>query len=127
MANAPSPSAARRNRARDRVIKITVRGDEATIRPADFGARDDSLVRRETKIAGVERVSLMGALQAMDEGTVGLDLVCLLWWLGRRKAGDTTMSYGEALDGFPSYAEAEDQITFEEIVDDDEADGSPEA
>lgn len=126
MAKAPRPGAARRDREADRLITITVRGEESVIRPGDFGPRDDALVRKETKMAQVERVSLMGAMQAMDEGTIGLDLICLLWWLGRRKAGDTTMSYGDALDAFPTYATAEDEIDFEESADDEEP-GDPEA
>lgn len=123
MASAPTPGTTEP----DRTIIITVRGDKSVLHIADLGARDDALVRQETKMAGIEQMSLMGALAALNEQTLGLDMVCLLWWLGRRKSGDTTESYGEALDGFPSYSEIEAAITFEEIVDEDEDDGSPEA
>jgi hypothetical protein len=130
MATAPRPGTTPLADAeRNRTFVITVRGDKSVIRVADLGARDDALVRRETKMAGVEKVSLMGALSAMDEQTMGLDMICLLWWLGRRKSGDTVQSYGEALDAFPTYAEAEGVIKLEQEVDedDDEDDGSPEA
>jgi hypothetical protein len=128
VAKAPRPgSTPLADAERNRTFVITVRGDRAVLRIGDLGARDDALVRRETKAAGVEKVSLMGALAAMDEATMGLDMICLLWWLGRRKSGDTTKSYGDALDGFPTYAEAEGVIKLEQVVDDDEDDGSPEA
>lgn len=129
MATAPRPgtgpiAAAEQNRTRI----ITVRGERSVLRLGDLGPRDDALVRRETKMAGVERLSLMGALQALDEQTMGLDMLCLLWWLGRRKAGETTMSYGEALDRFPSYAEVGEAVMVTELEDDDDDDdGSPEA
>jgi len=125
---APKPGAT--SHKQETVIRISVRGEEVIVRPSDYGPRDDALVRRETKMAGVERMSLMGAMQALDEQTMGLDSVCLLWWLARRKAGETTMSFGDALDGFPSYGEAEDAIVFEEVIDDDdegEADPLPPA
>lgn len=125
MATAPTPGGSRVAAAK--TIRITVRGDTATVNPADLGPRDDALVRKETKMAGVERVSLMGAISQLDEQSMGLDAVCLLWWLGRRKAGDTTMSFGDALDRFPTYATFFDDVTFEvEDDDDDPEDGSPE-
>lgn len=128
MAKAPNPKTLGASKKADIAIRITVRGDVAIVRPSDFGARDDVLVRRETKAANVGRMSLLGAFQELDERSMGLDSICLLWWLGRRKAGDTTMSYTEALDRFPTYAEFEEQVTFEEITPDEDAEaGSPEA
>ena len=128
MAKAPIPGSTPTAEAeRSRTFVITVKGERSVLRLADLGPRDDALVRRETKMAGVEKVSLMGALAGLDEQTIGLDMVCLLWWLGRRKAGDTTQSYGEALDGFPSYAELEGNVSLSELEDDNEDDGSPEA
>lgn len=128
MAKAPNPKTLGASKKANVAIRITVRGDTTVIRPSDFGARDDVLVRRETKAANVGRLSLLGAFQELDERSMGLDSICLLHWLGRRKAGDTTMSYAEALDRFPTYAEFEEHVTFEEITLDDEAEaGSPEA
>lgn len=128
MAKAPQPGSTPTAEAeRSRTFVITVKGDRSVLRLADLGPRDDALVRRETKMAGVEKVSLMGALASLDEQTIGLDMVCLLWWLGRRKSGDTTQSYGEALDAFPSYAELDGNVSLSELEEDDEDDGSPEA
>jgi len=128
MATAPRPGST--EAAKDRTIIITVRGEKSVLRIGDLGPRDGDLVRHETKAAGVEKVSLMGALSALDEETIDLDRICLLWWLGRRKGGDTTETFGEALDAFPNYIEAGNAIAVEELVDDDvddDGDLSPEA
>lgn len=124
MATAPRPGTTRPQI--DATIIITVRGVKAELRPADFGPRDDALVRRETAAAGVDKVSLLGALARFEEGVIGLDDICLLWWVARRKAGDTLESYSEALDGFPTYGEA-DEITFEQVEDDSDEDPTPAA
>lgn len=123
MARAPNPKTLARQKADTKAITITVRGEEAIVRPGDFGARDGALVRRETKLALGEKRSLLGALQDMDEQSIDLDSICLLWWLARRKVGDTNESYAEALDRFPTYDET-DEIDFS-ILEDDE-DESPE-
>lgn len=126
MAKAPTPGKTRD----DKTIRITVRGVAAVVRPADFGPRDDALVRRETLKALGWKGSLMAALTQLDEESIGLDSICLLWWLSRRKAGDTTEAYAQALDGFPNFAEAAEQVQFEEVLDGDgdgEGVGSPEA
>jgi hypothetical protein len=122
MAKAKAPRPGTTSPEGERVIKITVNGEAAIIRPGEFGPRDDALVRRETKAALGEKRSLMGAFASLDEETIGLDSICLLWWLARRKAGDTTESFAEALDRFPSYGEATEAIEMAEVVDDGEDD-----
>lgn len=127
-AKAPRPGStkAKAKAEQDPYFKIIVRGDEAIIRPGDFGPRDDALVRKEGKKADLGRLSLMGALGSLDEDSVGLDSICLLWWIARRKAGDTTQSLATALDNFPSYGEADEHIDVIEISpdEDDEDDDS---
>ncbi|MQA17627.1 MAG: hypothetical protein GEV09_27175, partial [Pseudonocardiaceae bacterium] len=115
MATAPRPRSVRKAVEADQVIKITVRGEEAVIRPGDWGPRDDALVRTHTRKALGEARSLLGALQELDEQTIGLDSICLLWWLGRYRAHLTRESYGDALDKFPSYGET-DAIVLDEVV-----------
>lgn len=115
MAKAPKPTGPKDKRRP--VIEITVRGVEAIVDPGEFGPKDDILVRRESLAAFGERVSLIGSFESLDQRSAGLDTICLLWWLARRKAGDTTESLSDALDGFPSYAEADSEITFDIIED----------
>lgn len=128
MARAPNPKTLATADSTDDAIVISVRGEVGRLVQGDLGARDDSLVRRECKAANLGRISLIGALRELDEESMGLDSICILWWLARRKAGDTTMSLDEALDRFPSFKEMNDNpdlITFEKEV--AEEDGSPEA
>jgi hypothetical protein len=125
MARAPQPGStapAGPSSANEGGFKITVNGEVAIVRPGDFGPRDDALVRRETKAAYGEKQSLMAALMALGQGEIGLDSICLLWWLGRRKAGETTESLSDALDRFPSYAEADSAIDLAELLPDDDTD-----
>jgi hypothetical protein len=113
MATAPRPGTTRPQP--EQTIIISVRGVKAELRPADIGPRDDALVRRETAAAGLEPVSLLGALSRFEGGQVGMDDICLLWWVARRKSGDTIESFGAALDGFPTDGEV-DEISFEQVV-----------
>ncbi len=114
MATAPKPGGIKQVP----TLKITVRDVAAIINPGEFGPKDDSLVRRESMAAFGERVSLTGVLQEFDSGAVGLDSLCLLWWLARRKAGETDESLSDALDSFPTYAEFEGAVQVEVVEDD---------
>lgn len=125
MATAPRPGST--SRKDDVAFKITVRDEVAVVRPAEIGPRDDALVRRQTRAALGYPLSLMGALQQLaDEEAIGLDSVCLLHWFGRTAAGDTTETYGEALDRFPKLTEVDDLVELTEVTpDDEEAEADP--
>jgi hypothetical protein len=106
MATAPRPGKARqddeREHSRHLFYRLTVRGEELTLRQADIGPSDAAMVRRETGM------TLRSLLQATyDTDTVDLDVIATLWWLAQRKAGNE-IAYQVALDKFPSYAEMAD-------------------
>lgn len=133
MAKAPrpgtSPTAAKKKKAaQQRGFRITVWGEVADIYPADIGPRDDALVRHETGKALGYNLTLLSAIQDLegDADQLGMDTVCLLWWWGRRKAGDTTESLAEAFDRFPTVGELEEACQLDRIVPDEEGEeGDP--
>lgn len=134
MAKAPRPGGTGRQAAKDMTLVIVVRGEKATLSFGSLGPRDEALVRRATRAALAEPLSLLGAFTQMTEdGAVGMDTIALLWWLARHKAGDA-FTFEEALDAMPSFPELADDpdLIGAELLEDGAgdgagADGSPEA
>lgn len=121
MATAPRPGTTRP--AKQQAIIISVRGEDAYLYPADLGPRDDAAARKAYQRVFGEKVSVMGALQGLDADSIGGDLICLLWWIARRKAG-IEESFEDAVDQFPTVGEFEDALDLrvEEDTEDDAAD-----
>jgi len=122
MATAPKPGG--NNAPTYSVLKITVRGETTIVDPGDFGPKDDIMVRKESLAAFGERMSLMGAFHEIDERSAGTDTICLLWWIGRRKAGETNESLSDALDSFPTYAEMAQGAYTAEVVEPEDDSGN---
>lgn len=86
-------------------FEIRLRDESVRLYPGDFGPRDEDALRQATRRAGVERRSLTGIFEELDnQQTVGLDTIALAWWAARRKQGIREDLAG-VLDRFPSYEE----------------------
>lgn len=112
--------------------EIVVRGEPVRMPLDMITVRDEALVRRETLKAYGFKQSLSSVINEMQsEDTAGVDAVALLWWLGRRKAGEDDLKLSDALDEFPTFAEIqEDEHVIDVRVtepDGDEGDDLPEA
>ena len=96
MATAPAPGAGKRAEAIEsarRLMTITVRGhDPVTIAPGNVPFKERLLVRKAT---GLPYDAFMG-----DGDRIGLDSVQVLWWLGRRAAGEVLLTLNHALADF---------------------------
>jgi hypothetical protein len=126
LAQAPKPGARRNAEDTAAAVKvvwvIVVRGEEYRLRRADLGPADARLVRQTT---GLRLLAIMGEI-----GGVDFDYTTVLWWLARRHAGETDLTYAQAEAEFPSYEEAlEGAVTvkLDTIEAQDGEDGSPEA
>lgn len=137
MANAPSPGAAKKRKASRTYARVTVQVDGvpvvAEVRPQDYGAKDELIVRMATKRPLNEafpekgglgyELSLQGCLsQLRDHSTVGLDSLAVIWWYGRRKAGEQVTLGHAFFNEFPSLADAMNGDVEVEEIDPDEED-----
>ncbi len=123
MATAPTPGAARKRRERNKAFVIEVDGKPARLYPADLGPADARRVRRLD--LGYSLAQVMDSLT--DVRQADIDVVCLLWWLARVKAGETDLTFEQAESEFPSYEDLADRAEFSVELDDDDEDPTPEA
>lgn len=102
-------------------FKITVRGgDPLTISMDDFGPRDSLEVRKATGLA---------LAKLFEGGSFDMDTTAVLWWMARRRNGEDSLTFEEALDEFPTYGEigtgGDDVLILESVEDDPEDDDTP--
>jgi hypothetical protein len=121
-ASAPRPGTVRKDAEANQTFIISIDGQPQRLTVGDLGPKDARAVRK-LKLG----YSLAGLMSLIAEETqVDLDVPCVLWWLARTKAGEK-ITYEQAEDEFPSYADVAERLTIE--VEDDtgsEEDGSPE-
>jgi len=132
MATAPPPGAQRQAKEARQYFKIIVDGVEAVIRPADFGPRDEVIVRAATRRPDPEgwgfELSLQGLLaQLGSASTIGTDTLATLFWFGRRKV-DPNITLRSVIDTWPPMNEVQDRVDLVQVDpdSDDEDDLTPE-
>ncbi len=120
MANAPAPGAGKRAEAIEsarRLMTITVRGhDPVTLAPGNVPFKERLLVRRATGLPF--EAFFTGGEEA---SSIGLDSVQVLWWLGRRAAGEVLLTLDHAIADFPDDL---DEGAIDVSVDDGVGEGS---
>lgn len=123
MAKAPRPGSVRQEADANQVFVLTVDGIPQRLAIADLGPKDAVRVRKLQL-----GVSLAGLLvQMQDEAQVDIDVPCILWWLARIKTGEKKLTFEQAVDEFPTYADITERFSAEIEDLNDEDDGSPEA
>lgn len=105
MAKAPTPGAARKQQEQQETTVLTVKvlrpivvkgrelPDTVTVAPDLIPIRERTIVRKATGLP----ISAYWA----GEDAVDLDSVVVLWWLGRRLAGEATLTWDQALEQWP--------------------------
>lgn len=121
MATAPRPGAGRRTAARkqaQRVIRITVRGESATLCPDNLPFSEQIAVRKAC--GGLPFSSFWGG-----ESVIGEDSLQVMWWLARRSCGEPALQLQTVLDEWPEVLTPEDFNV--ELDEPDEGDLDPES
>lgn len=120
MAKAPRPGSVRQEVEAGKVFVLSVDGVPQRLAIADLGPKDAVRVRK-LRLG----VSLAGLLVQMQEETqVDIDVPCILWWLARVKGGENKLTFDQAAEEFPSYADLAER--FDAEIEDLEEDDSPE-
>ncbi len=121
MATAPRPGAGARKEntaAAKTVLRLTLKGDVFTLAPNNLPLSERLIIRKAT--GGLPFEAFWDSSMAL-----GMDSFLVLWWLGRRAAGESQLTLNRAAEEFPTDL-GEGDIKFEEITSDEDAD-NPEA
>jgi len=95
-----------------RILRITVGGRAYELDVMQLGPGDDRITRAET---GLPVSSII------ESSTFGADSLLMLFWLARRKAGETALRYTTVEAAYPTFAAiAAAGFELEEVVDDPE-------
>lgn len=122
MANAPRPGRARQEEARrqaERVaIRITLNGESYTLHIGDLGPQDDLVARKQVGLP---------VTPFFAEDRFGMDSLLIIYWMARRKSGESTLQFQAVLDEYPTYESVTNAgFQIEALEDDGEVDpGDP--
>lgn len=127
MAKAPTPGSVRKRAEKHGVplMTITIKTpivvdgrtlpEEVCVAPDLIPIRERTILRKAT---GLPIAAYWSGADAID-----LDSVVVMWWLGRRLAGETTLTWERAMEQWPEYLDPEDlDVTVDGEDDEDEAD-----
>ena len=121
MASAPRPGAGRRaaqKQQAQRVLRITVKGDTATLCPDNLPFGEQIAVRKAC--GGLPFSAFWGG-----ESVIGEDSLQIMWWLARRSSGEPTLQLSTVLAEWPEVLNPDD---FDVKLDEpDEGDLDPES
>ena len=91
MATAPDPVVETEP---NRRFQISLRGRTIELSMEDLGPGDDLVSRQQTGFP---------VQSFFDETRFGPDSLLILWWMARRKNGETRLKFAEVLAEFPTY------------------------
>lgn len=98
MAKAPTPGKARRQAAREEAervaIRITLNGESHTLHIRDLGPQDDLVARKQVGLP---------VTPFFAEDRFGMDSLLIIYWMARRKSGESNLQFQTVLNEFPTY------------------------
>lgn len=119
MAKAPKPGQARREeeaRAARRVaIRIKLGGEEYVLHISDLGPQDDLVARKQVGLP---------VTPFFTEDRFGMDSLLMMYWMARRKGGETSLQFQAVLNEYPTY-ESVTEAGFEIEAIEDDGEGDP--
>ncbi len=116
MAQAPAPGIGAQNegvKAAQLVITIAFRGQSVSIAPFNLPLKESLIFRKATDGSSIE--SYWNGPQS-----IGLDSTKVLWWLGRRAAGEFQLTLEKAWDEWPDDLDLEHELVVSTNQDEDD-------
>lgn len=94
MGLAPVPGVGKRQAVERSGIRISVGGGTWVLHTSDLGPQDDLVSRKET---GLPVTPFFG------EDRFGMDSLLIMFWMARRKAGESNLRFQQVMDEYPTY------------------------